>query len=149
MEDRPRYVRPVTVSDVYVDHRKPGLPYGVTIRYGTTNSLVETHRFSIRSMAGGGRGSDPSPRARHVAVADALPPDAAAARAPREERKKASGAGQTFGDCVGSAARGRTDTLALMWPRMPPRSITTYQWASDGVRKISGDRRACPPTPRN
>jgi hypothetical protein len=41
----------VTVSDVYEDHRNPGLPYVVTIRYGATESLVENHRFPLPSMA--------------------------------------------------------------------------------------------------
>jgi hypothetical protein len=40
----------MTVSDVYEDHRKPGLPYVITIRYGATESLVENHRFPLRSM---------------------------------------------------------------------------------------------------
>jgi hypothetical protein len=37
----------MTVSDVYEDHRKPV----ITIRYGATESLVENHRFPLRSMA--------------------------------------------------------------------------------------------------
>jgi hypothetical protein len=41
----------VTVSAVYEDHRHPGLPYTITIRYGATESLLENHRFPVRSMA--------------------------------------------------------------------------------------------------
>jgi len=41
----------VTVSDVYEDPRNPGLPYTITIRHGLTESLIENHRFPLRSMA--------------------------------------------------------------------------------------------------
>jgi hypothetical protein len=41
----------VTVSDVYTDHRKPLLPYAITIRYGRTMSLIECHRCPTRTMA--------------------------------------------------------------------------------------------------
>jgi hypothetical protein len=36
---------------VYEDHRKPLLPYAITIRYGRTMSLIEYHRFPTRTMA--------------------------------------------------------------------------------------------------
>src|SRR5688500_11236015 len=41
----------MTVGSVYEDLRKPMMPYAVTIRYGRTMSLVETHRFPTRTMA--------------------------------------------------------------------------------------------------
>jgi len=41
----------VTVSEVHEDHRKPLVPYAITVRYGRTMSLIEYHRFPTRDMA--------------------------------------------------------------------------------------------------
>jgi hypothetical protein len=41
----------MTVSGPYIDARKPGLPYALTVRYGATNSMVEHHRYPSESMA--------------------------------------------------------------------------------------------------
>ena len=41
----------VTVSGPFIEHRKPGLPYTLTVRYGATNSLVEFHRYPTQKMA--------------------------------------------------------------------------------------------------
>jgi hypothetical protein len=45
----------VTVRGPYVDSRKPGLPYTLTVRYGTTNSLIEHHRYPSEAMAAAAR----------------------------------------------------------------------------------------------